>query len=401
MKETLFPWFQPIIEIASGRITGYEALARRRTPDGNVESAADVFSNPDYSAEQRLEVDRELRFQALQRFASEANTGGLSLNLSPEWIDQLENLDTLPTLEMIRKVGLDPSRIVLEITERDGCLDRIRDLAQAYRAAGARIAYDDFGSGFQQLDRLLAFTPDLLKLDLRMFHSGADPAQKRAVLQMIGQMGAQLGSKIVCEGVETTEDFFLALHCNASYVQGFLFAGAEPEFIEPDAMRDKVRALLEQHLDISVEETARRQWQNEGLHSNLLALRDLLRVEDSLAALENYHPARGMLRFFICNRQGQQISPNYRFEDGRWQGDDSVVGNNWSWRPYFYQLVGSADYDRRILRSSPYLDILTGQPCETLSLALDERRIMLVDVEASDRFGAVGTGHSDLMPALR
>ncbi|GGO80197.1 signal transduction protein [Marinobacterium nitratireducens] len=400
MKETLFPWFQPVIEIASGRIAGYEALARRRTTDGKVESAANVFTNPDYSAAQRLEADRSLRYQALERFAAEAASGGLCLNLSPEWIDQLENLDTLPTLEMIHKVGLDPSRVVLEITERAGDLESIRELAEAYRAAGVRIAYDDFGSGFQQLDRLIAFTPDLLKLDLRMFHNGAHHAQKRAILQMIGQMGAQLGSKIVCEGVETPEDFFLALHCNASYVQGFLFQGAQADFAAPDSMRERVQSLLEQHLDISVEATARRQWQTEGLHSNLMALRDLLRVEQGLEALANYHPARGMLRFFICNRQGEQISPNYRFEDGHWRGDESVTGNNWSWRPYFYQLLGAADYDRRILRSTPYLDIVTGQPCETLSLALDDHRVMLVDVEAPEQSG-IGTSYSDLMPALR
>ncbi|MFC6669236.1 EAL domain-containing protein [Marinobacterium aestuariivivens] len=398
MTAKLFPCFQPIIEIASGRVIGHEALARRRSVGGAIESAADIFSDMSRSPGERLEADRRVRYQALERFAADADNGFLCLNLSPEWIDQLESLDRLPSLEMIREIGLDPHRVVLEITEHAGCVERIRDLAEQYRDAGVRIAYDDFGSGFQQLDRLQAFTPDLIKLDLGMLHKGAGNAQKRIILQQIGQMGAQLGSRIVCEGVETAEDFFLALHCNASYVQGYLFEPALPELAAADATCPRVRELLARHLDMTVEQTARRQWQSEGLHSSLQALRDLLLADASPRALEHFHPARGILRFYICNRHGEQISPNYHFTEGHWHADRSVIGNNWSWRPYFYQLIGSPDYARRVLHSSPYLDLGTGQPCITLSLALDADRVMLVDVQTPEATLVSGTFHSELMP---
>ncbi len=400
MSETVFPWFQPIVEVASGRVAGFEALARRTGPTGEVESAADIFSDPARSAAERLDVDRSVRYQALQKFSTLEGTQFLSLNLSPEWIDNLQASDDQPTLSMIRQLGLDPARLILEITEQDGNIEQIHRQASCYRAAGLGIAYDDFGTGFQQLDRLLAFTPNLLKLDLRMFHNGACSARKEAILQMVGQMGAQLGSKIVCEGVETAEDFYLALQCNASYVQGYAFAPALPEFVDADSTRVRIREFLNQRFDMTVEHTARAQWQEKRLHSSLLALRDLLLTGDGSAALENYHPSPDIQRLYICDREGDQTSPNYSFHEGQWQTDSSVVGNNWSWRPYFYQLIGSTDYQRRILRSTPYLDISTGQRCVTLSLALDNRRVLLVDVSAPECLSSSDNCHSELMPQL-
>ncbi|UTW12175.1 EAL domain-containing protein [Marinobacterium rhizophilum] len=398
MSETVFPWFQPIIEVASGKVAGFEALARRTGVSGTIESAGDIFRDPARSARERLDVDRSVRYQALQKFSTLAGTQFLSLNLSPEWIDNLRNSEDQPTLSMIRELGLDPSRLVLEITEHNGETEQIQRQANRYRGAGIGIAYDDFGTGFQQLDRLLAFTPDLIKLDLRMFHKGACSAHKEAILQMIGQMGAQLGSKIVCEGVETAEDFYLALQCNASYVQGCAFARAQEGFVVADATRVRVRELLKCHLDTTVEHSIRTQWQEKRLHGSLLALRDLLVTGASDTALGNYHPAPGIQRLYICNREGDQTSPNYSFQDGAWQADSSVIGNNWSWRPYFYQLIGASDYQRRILRSAPYLDIGTGQRCVTLSLALDNNRVLLVDVNAPERLS--DHCHSELMPRL-
>ncbi|WP_020680085.1 EAL domain-containing protein [Marinobacterium rhizophilum] len=400
MSETIFPWFQPIIEVASGKIAGFEALARRRGASGDVESAADIFRNPARSAQERLDVDRSVRYQALQKFSTLEGSQFLSLNLSPEWIDNLQGSDDQPTLSMIEELGLDPRRVVLEITEQNGSIEQIQRQASRYRAAGIGIAYDDFGTGFQQLDRVLAFTPNLIKLDLQMFHNGACSAHKDAILQMVGQMGTQLGSKIVCEGVETADDFYLALQCNASFVQGYAFAPAQPEFAEADSTRAQVRKLLNSHLDMTVEHTARAQWQEKSLHSSLLALRDLLVTGKGDAALQNYHPSPGIQRLYICNREGDQTSPNYYFLDGAWQADSSVIGNNWSWRPYFYQLLGSTDYQSRILRSSPYLDIGTGQRCVTLSLALDNNRVLLVDVSAPKQFGGSDACHSELMPRM-
>lgn len=407
MSDQLFPWFQPVVDVAGGRIVGYEALARMKGEGGAVVSAAPLLNSDRIDPQIRLQHDRSLRREALRRFAERAEPGQtLSLNMSPEWIDSLDSFDLLPTLEMIHEVGVNPERVIIEITEVNGDIERIRELAGRYREAGVRIAFDDFGSGFQQLDRIIAFTPDLIKIDMRMFSAGTIPHQKRALMQMMGDLGARLGSKVVFEGVETEDEFFLALHCNASHIQGFIFSPAQPEFLPGESFKAQMQDLLAMHLDLAIEETARRQWHEEGIHSELLALRELLLAGGGEvgANLDSYRPDPDILRFFICDRQGTQISANWNFKDEGWRSDPSVVGSNWSWRPYFYQLVGSSDYQRRVMRSSVYIDIATGRECHTLTLALDDHRVLLVDVleraQSPRPMSALIACQSDLMPSL-
>lgn len=404
MQESVFPWFQPILEVATGRIMGYEALARQKDAEGQVVSAGMLFQDPSRSADERLLLDRSVRNQALRAFVDAPDDTYLTLNLSPEWIEALGADDPLPTLKMMDSLGIDHSRVVIEITEQGGDVERIHQLAQRYRAEGVRIALDDFGSGFQHLDRLLAFTPDLLKVDMRMFRSGALTHQEGALLHTIGDMASRLGCKLVFEGVETPEEFYIALQCNASYIQGFVFEQAVEGFPEVGRFHGQVQGLLQQYLELMVEQSARRQWHLEGVQGQLLALRELLLAVDGEKALRNYVPDPAVLRCFICDRQGLQISPNYTYRDGSWCADASVLGHNWSWRPWFYQLVASSDYDRRILRSAPYMDISGGQRCFTLTLALDEQRVLLVDVvdqlAAGDAVSPQTSFHSDLMPDL-
>ncbi|KAA0875148.1 EAL domain-containing protein [Nitrincola tapanii] len=400
----LFPWFQPIIEIATGRVAGYEALARTEDASGQVVSAGAVFNDPVYSATEQLAFDRDVRRQALAQCQHLQPGQFITLNISPQWIDSLPSLDVLPTLEMLKEAGVAPGQVVIEITELDGDIERIKTLAERYRAEGVRIAFDDFGTGFQQLDRLLAFTPDFIKLDMRMFSNSASMHHKRTLLQMVGDLGAKLGSKIICEGVETADEFFLALHCNASYVQGYIFDSALPEFLPQLARKEQVSQLLAQHLDLAVDVVTRSQWHAEGLNTELLALRDLL-LSSGAEGLAAYQPDADVLRFYLCDREGIQISPNYTYDypAASWVEDASFLGNNWSWRAYFYQLIGAADFERRILRSSPYLDLETGLSCYTLSLALDERRILLVDIREQmnqSRISATISCQSDLMPSL-
>jgi len=404
MQSSLFPWFQPIIEVATGRVAGYEVLARRRDEQGQVISAGSIFQNASLPADERLQLDRDVRRQALRAFHLAPEGAFLTINLSPEWIDALDPLEPLPTLEMMRDAGVELNRVVVEITEHCGGIERIHQLARRYRAEGVRVALDDFGTGFQQLDRLLAFTPDLLKVDMRMFKNSAFGRQEGALLHTIGDMASRLGCKLIFEGVETEEEFFLALQCNASYVQGFIFAPALPDFMAPDACYDRVQQLLQRYLEEMIEQSARRQWHLEGVQSQLLALRDLLLAGEGLPALQNYCPDEAVLRCFICDRQGFQVSPNYEYVEGQWQEDRRVIGHNWSWRPWFYQLVAAEDYERRILRSAPYMDISGNQRCFTLTLALDQQRVLLVDVvdqlASGDLISPQTSFHSDLMPDL-
>jgi len=92
----------------------------------------------------------------------------------------------------------------------------------------------------------------------------------------------------------------------------------------------------------------------------------------------------GVLRFYLCNNEGYQISSNFNFADAKWFEDTSQIGFNWAWRPYFYQLLAleSEKDSYRIVTSDRYRDFNTDTLCKTLSLRLDDQRILLIDIAA-------------------
>jgi len=161
--------FQPFIDTATGRIAGVEALGRLRQADGRLQSVGPLFADPRTPGASLRRLDRQIRDNALSRLHEAPEDWFLSLNISPRWINQLRPGQALPSLKQIHSHGVDPQRIVFEITELGGDIQRLAEVVARYREAGARIAIDDFGAGYSQLDRVLALQPDILKLDMRLF----------------------------------------------------------------------------------------------------------------------------------------------------------------------------------------------------------------------------------------
>jgi hypothetical protein len=114
-------------------------------------------------------------------------------------------------------------------------------------------------------------------------------------------------------------------------------------------------------------------------------LQDALQNDFNLNELaERPFEKSGILRFYLCDNQGTQISSNFNFKLGKWFEDPKQIGFNWSWRPYFYQLLAleQAETTSRPVASSRYKDFNTDQLCKTLAIRLDNDRILLVDITA-------------------
>lgn len=383
--KTLFPYFQPIVCAANGNIVGYEALARQYDANGRVISAGGLFSNPDIAHSQLIEWDRKVRRQALQQFSKINGSSYLTINISATWLSYVSDFNELPTLQMIDEFGIDRSRIVIEITESEGNIDEIVNTVDIYRKNGIKVAIDDFGSGFSQLERVMAIQPDIIKLDMKLFQNAAKGGIASDVVHMLTRLARRTGCRIVCEGVETAEEFFFGLNCGAQYMQGYLFSPAVAEFQNSTHYQKEIYALRKQFLQTTI---GRERGKIQLIHviKNMVEyLKDALHKDFKLEQLPTdiFHDC-DVLRFYICNNEGDQISPNYNFIDDKWSLDDEKLGFNWSWRAYFYQLraleVTSECY--RIVSSDHYRDYNSDLLCKTLSLRLDEERILLVDIAA-------------------
>jgi len=241
--------FQPFIDTATGRIAGVEALGRLRQADGRLQSVGPLFADPRTPGASLRRLDRQIRDNALSRLHEAPEDWFLSLNISPRWINQLRPGQALPSLKQIHSHGVDPQRIVFEITELGGDIQRLAEVVARYREAGARIAIDDFGAGYSQLDRVLALQPDILKLDMRLFQQAARGGPSSDVVRALAQMAEKTGCWIIAEGVETEAQLSFALECGSRYVQGYLFAQAQLDWFATDAFVprfDQLRAAYVQ-----------------------------------------------------------------------------------------------------------------------------------------------------------
>lgn len=384
-EKKLFPYFQPIVCAANGNIVGYEALARQLDANGRVISAGDLFSSPDIPHSQLIEWDRMLRRQALQRFSKLDNNCYLTLNISATWLDYVADFSVLPTLQMIEEFKIDSSRIVIEITESVGNIDKLVKAVNIYRKNGIKVAIDDFGAGFSQLERVMDIRPDIIKVDMQLFQKAAKGGIASDVVHLLTRLARRSGCHIVCEGVETAEEFFFGLNCGAQYMQGYLFSPATADFKDLAHYRQDINLL-------------RKQFLTKTLTRERDKIQFIVEIKDLIEHLKNVletglhlnelptevFNSSGVLRFYLCNNDGDQISANFNFVNGQWVDDKEKIGFNWSWRGYFYQLraLELTDDCYRIVTSDRYRDFSSDSLCKTLSLRLDNERILLVDIAA-------------------
>ncbi|KUM44446.1 EAL domain-containing protein [Pseudomonas sp. EpS/L25] len=377
-------FFQPFIDTATGRIAGVEALGRLRQADGSHASVGPLFADPSLATGDLLQLDRVLRDDALRRFAAAPDDWFLSLNLSPLWISQLEPGANLPSLSQLERSGIAPHRIVYEITEAAGDLPRLIEAVARYRAMGIRIAIDDFGSGYSQLDRVFDLQPDILKLDMRLFQAAARGGPRGDAVKALAQMAERTGCWLIAEGVETEAELDFALECGARYVQGFLFAEATAELAASEQYRERFAALRTRFVDAKLAQQTRMLELRQRLADFMLRLKPWAELGGPLSALPDPHEFPSLLRIYQCDRSGTQITPNLEWNGMFWRENRRYLNHNWSWRPYFYALLAEGWNERRLTLSTVYRDATTNQYCLTASQFMESgQRLLLIDLDAS------------------
>jgi EAL domain-containing protein (putative c-di-GMP-specific phosphodiesterase class I) len=375
--------FQPFIDTATGRIAGVEALGRLRQADGQLTSVGPLFADPRTPAIALRRLDRQIRDNALSRLHEAPSDWFLSLNISPRWINRLRQDQPLPSLKQLSRHNVDPQRIVFEITELGGDIQRLADVVARYRQAGARIAIDDFGAGYSQLDRVLALQPDILKLDMRLFQAAALGGPSSDVVKALAQMAEKTGCWIIAEGVETEAQLSFALECGSRYVQGFLFARAQADFFATDAFVERFAQLRQRYVQQKLDERGRLMIMRQQLSELMAILQEWAQARAPLSALPQLDAFPWLLRFYQCDRHGTQLTPNLEWRNNGWEADNRYLGHNWSWRPYFYQLLAEGWDERRLTLSNTYRDATSNQYCLTAGQFFDNgERLLLIDIDA-------------------
>ena len=235
--------YQPVIDLATGRIVGAEALARWHSPQhGAIPPAAFIPVAEDIGVIGRLGA-HVLRTACIQVVGWQADglvppNFSISVNLSTRQLDDDGLVQAIAAV--LDQSGLAPGNLVLEITESCMMIDNDKNIQTLVdlRALGVRIAIDDFGTGYSSLSYLQQFPVDILKIDRSFVATIQADAADTSLAPAILSLADSLSLRVVAEGVETElqADTLNALGCQLA--QGFYFAHPS----DSEAMRHMLTA---------------------------------------------------------------------------------------------------------------------------------------------------------------
>jgi len=219
--------YQPIIDLASGSILGWEGLIRPMAPT--------PFPDP-VSLLAAAEAGGQLTaldFACLETIMAGAADlpadAFLSINLSPQTLEAPE-FTTAALLGILERHGLAPSRLVIELTEGQpiGDVEKVLVKLDTFRRAGIRLAADDLGAGNAGLRLLTDLRFDIVKVDLALVHRTAPGGRANAVVESIVAYAVRTGALVVGEGVESADQLDQLLALGVPAAQGFLLGHPGP-----------------------------------------------------------------------------------------------------------------------------------------------------------------------------
>jgi predicted signal transduction protein with EAL and GGDEF domain len=229
-------YYQPLVNLKSGRISTCEALLRWNHPERGTVSPIDIIP---VAEEMGLIVDlgRWILRKACMECMKWPEAVSVAVNFSSQ---QFHQRDVLSEVRYALEVsGLPPERLEVEITESSLLRNTqwTHDVLARLKGAGVRISLDDFGTGYSSLSYLHNFPLNKVKID-RSFLEGIDSDRPLTLLRGVARLSADLGMSVVVEGIETNEQLeLISADGTVTEAQGYLFSRPVPAI--------RVRQLLD------------------------------------------------------------------------------------------------------------------------------------------------------------
>jgi diguanylate cyclase (GGDEF)-like protein len=243
LQKAVTPVYQTIFDLRTGQPVGFEGLVRPAHGSG-FRDAQSLFVAAE-AAQRSVELDLVCVEAVIQGARLPNAECYLAFNMSPRTLET-EQFRVADLLAILTPYGIAPTRVVLEITERDAIEDmnRLRQNLERCRAAGIRIAADDVGAGNAGLRLLSEVRFDIVKIDLSLVQRGALRDSALAVLRAIRDIGQQSGAVVVAEGIETADQLEVVRTLDLVAGQGYLLGMPAPE-IRAQAL--DLESLLAEH----------------------------------------------------------------------------------------------------------------------------------------------------------
>ncbi len=227
-QHRIIPYFQPIMKVSDNSIDAYEVLTRISMNDRIIPAAEFIETAEGMGAIGR--IDYQLFEHALAKVRESSYRGNLFINLSPKALVLNEFMPTIR--KMLRDYGLDPSKLIFEITERDTVknLKLIDAFISELKHEGFRFAIDDFGSGYSSFQYIKTFRIDFLKVDGEFVRNmGGNSSVEKEIVTSIAALADHLGIKTIAEYVESAEILGHVQSAGINYAQGYYIKRPSPD----------------------------------------------------------------------------------------------------------------------------------------------------------------------------
>lgn len=228
-KKCIRTVFQPIVSLEDGNVFGHEALSRITLPSCNL-NIEELFELA-FKMKKLWDLEQLCRVCALKSAMTQSNDKTLFLNVDANIIHD-PTFKSGFTTEKLQEYGLSPNKIIFEVTEKSAISDIDAFVASVghYQKQDFQIAIDDFGSGHSGLNRVCAFSPQFLKLDMNLVRNVDSDLMKQSAVSAIVQFCNQSNIKIIAEGIETKEELKTLIRMGVEFGQGYYLGRPKEEF---------------------------------------------------------------------------------------------------------------------------------------------------------------------------
>jgi EAL domain-containing protein (putative c-di-GMP-specific phosphodiesterase class I) len=222
------PVYQPIVDLITGRVIGFEGLSRPM-PESGFADPGTMFSSAE-TVGRTVELDLACLHAVIAGATEMPADQLLTINISPRTIEA-PHFSSDALLAILSRYGVTPERVVVELTEREKVEDtnRLQAALSALQRTGLRIAADDVGAGNAGLRLLSQFRFDIVKIDLSLVQEGAERDSSRAVLRSIRDLAGRWGASVIAEGIETAGQLRMVRELSLGAGQGYLLARPMPQ----------------------------------------------------------------------------------------------------------------------------------------------------------------------------
>lgn len=232
-RDEFIVYYQPILALASGSITGFEALVRWQHPDKGLvppgsfipltEESGLIIPLGQYILEKACN-----QLKKWQEIVPGCEKLMISINVAPKQLSHTKLLDDIEQALVMSR--LDPAHVKLEITE-NGVMENIeenRELLSLLKERQISLGIDDFGTGYSSLSHLHRFPFDTLKIDRSFVMQMEQGDENMEIIKTIISLADSLGKKVIAEGIETESHLDVLRRLQCGYGQGYYFSKPLP-----------------------------------------------------------------------------------------------------------------------------------------------------------------------------